>query len=375
MKVKAENLIVKTWVEEQTKSPENFLSEIHAEDEMYGYALQNLGDRDRATIRYYFIGKRILEAVKQVIDWHFEKSEISSFLDFACGYGRFTRYLLQELPVEKIWAADICEEAVKFQTEYLGVNGVVSTTNPADCGIDGKFDCILACSFFSHVPEKRFGSWIGKLYDLLTADGVLMFSVHDEALLPPDVEIGSEGILFAAASESRRLDKEEYGTTYVNEAFVKKIVDEVSGTQAFVGRIKNGICGYQDLYVVTKKRQKDFDALRFRYHPKAAVDYCQVVENCIRLKGWAFDVNPDGKIEEILIYINGKLFRRCQISDRRPDVVEKFQKPELLHSGWSGDLPTEKISLNDAVSIKAINNYGWEWIMEVNTLEAILSLY
>jgi SAM-dependent methyltransferase len=330
MMVEADERIVKVWVEEHTRYPQSFKTNISEADEMFLYALQNLGDRDRATIRYYFIGKRIIDAVQQVLNWHFENSEISSFLDFACGYGRFTRYLIQELPPERVWVADIYAEAVNFQREYLGVNGIVSTTNPEDFTLENKFDCILACSFFSHIPEQRFARWMQKLYDLLTPSGVLMFSVHDEALLPPNIEIGNKGILFAPASESRFLDKEEYGTTFVNEKFVRKVVGEVSDRQAFICRIKEGICGAQDLYLVGKKPFKDLESFNFRHHPKAGLDSCQAIaDGVIRLKGWAMDFNPEGKIDEVRIAINGQIVQKCQPGHSRPDIAEKFNKPEL----------------------------------------------
>ena len=378
MIVDADKRIVKNWVEEHTRYPQSFKTNISEADEMFLYALQNLGDRDRATIRYYFIGKRIIDAVQQVLNWHFENSEISSFLDFACGYGRFTRYLIQELPPEKVWAADIYAEAVNFQREYLGVNGVVSTTNPEDFSsnfsLKGKFDCILACSFFSHIPERRFGKWMQTLYDLLTPSGVLMFSVHDEALLPPHVEIGNKGILFAPASESRFLDKEEYGTTFVSEEFVRKVVGEVSKNQAFICRIKEGICGAQDLYLVSKKPFKNLESFNFRYHPKAGLESCQAIaDGVIRLQGWAMDFNPEGKIDEIRIGINGQIVQKCQPGHSRSDIAEKFNKPELLNCGWSCDLVADKLSLNDVISVKAVNNYGLEWVMEVNTLQLIIN--
>ena len=75
------------------------------------------------------------------------------------------------------------------------------------------------------MPERTFTNWLQNLYDLLTPDGVLMFSVHDECLRAPHVEMPAKGILFSANSESQSLDKEEYGTTYVTEKFVREIVD------------------------------------------------------------------------------------------------------------------------------------------------------
>jgi SAM-dependent methyltransferase len=219
-----ENPVIKAFIREQAKFPEDFKLNICEDDEMYLFALSNVkDDRERALVRYYAIGRRILDTVKQVVAWHFGSFEnVPSFLDFACGYGRFTRFLIQEMPPERVWVSDIYANAVKFQTEYLGVSGIVSTGKPENYLIDRKFDCILANSFFSHMPERTFTSWLQNLYNLLTPNGILMFSVHDECLRAPNVEMPAKGILFSPRSESQSLDQEEYGTTYVNEQFVRE---------------------------------------------------------------------------------------------------------------------------------------------------------
>ncbi|ERT03527.1 hypothetical protein M595_6535, partial [Lyngbya aestuarii BL J] len=114
--------------------------------------------------------------------------------------------------------------AVQFQQESFGVNGIISTVNPTDYSVNQKFDCILACSFFSHLPEKTFTLWMKTLYNLITPAGILMFSVHDRDLLPPDSKIKSDELLFIPQSESQSLDVYEYGTSYVGEEFVTQAV-------------------------------------------------------------------------------------------------------------------------------------------------------
>lgn len=370
-----ENLVVQTFIKDQTKSPLTFKSTICEEDEMYLYSLQNSkGDSDRARVRYYSLGRRIRDAVKQVVEWHFQSfDQVSSFLDFACGYGRFTRFLLQEMPAEQIWVSDIYAGAVQFQSEYLGVNGIVSTSQPENYQIEKKFDCILANSFFSHMPERTFADWMQTLYSLLTPGGLLMFSVHDESLLPPHVKMNEQGILFSPASESRTLDGEEYGTTYVTEQFVRKILDKVSNEQAVVHRIKQGICRFQDLYVVSNQPEREASRLNFYHHPDGHLDVAYFTPlNRLHLEGWAADFNPEGRIEEIQVLVNGEIMQRCRPFFNRPDIAKHFQTQAAFHSGWSCYLPKGKIPSQSVVMIKAINNYGLEWIMETSTLESLL---
>ncbi|MEG3905065.1 methyltransferase [Microcoleus sp. B4-C5] len=371
-----ENPVIKAFIQDQTKFPENFKLNICEDDEMYLFSLNNVkDDRDRALVRYYSIGRRILDTVKQVVEWHFGSFEnVPSFLDFACGYGRFTRFLIQEIPPERIWVSDIYANAVKFQTEYLGVNGIVSTGKPENYLIDRKFDCILANSFFSHMPERTFTSWLQNLYDLLTPNGILMFSVHDECLRLANIEMPANGILFSAQSESQSLDKEEYGTTYVTEKFVRECVERVSGGKAFVHRIKKGICRFQDLYVVTNELVRDFSELNFNHHPEGYIDVAAFTnkEN-LYLEGWVADVNLNGRVEDLQVLVNGEVVQRCEPFYDRPDVAGYFETDGALQSGWSCYLPKNTVALQDVLIVKAINNYGWEWILETCTVKSLIN--
>lgn len=374
-----ENPVIKALIRDQAKFPEDFKLNICEDDEMYLFSLNNVKDdleaRDRALVRYYAIGRSVLDTVKQVVEWHFGSFEnVPSFLDFACGYGRFTRFLIQEMPPEKIWVSDIYANAVKFQSEYLGVSGIVSTGKPENYLIDRKFDCILANSFFSHMPERTFTNWLQNLYDLLTPNGILMFSVHDQCLLPPHIEMPANGILFSPQSESQSLDKEEYGTTYVTEKFVRKLVEEVSGGKAFVHRLKKGICRFQDLYVVTNQLVRDFSELKFNHQPGGYIDVAALTsKGNLYLEGWAADVNLGGRIEEVQVLVNGEIVQRCEPFYDRPDVAAHFQKDAILQSGWNCYLPKNTVTPQDVLIVKVINNYGGEWILETCTVKSLLS--
>ena len=374
-----ENPVIKAFIRDQARFPEDFKLNICEDDEMYLFSLKNvaddLDDGTRALVRYYALGRSVLDTVKQVVEWHFGSFEnVPSFLDFACGYGRFTRFLIQEMPPEKIWVSDIYANAVKFQTEYLGVSGIVSTGKPENYLIDRKFDCILANSFFSHMPERTFTNWLQNLYDLLTPNGILMFSVHDQCLLPSHIEMPANGILFSPQSESQSLDKEEYGTTYVTEKFVREIVEKVSGGKAFVHRIKKGICRFQDLYVVTNQLVRDFSELKFNHQPGGYIDVAAFTsKGSLYLEGWAADVNLGGRIEEVQVLVNGEVVQRCEPFYDRPDVAAYFQKDAILQSGWNCYLPKNTVTPQDVLIVKAINNYGAEWILETCTVKSLLS--
>ncbi|MEM1169435.1 MAG: methyltransferase [Cyanobacteria bacterium P01_H01_bin.35] len=245
-------LIIDNFIQDQTRKHEKINVKIHPQDEMYLYALKNTnGRKDEALLRYFSNGKRILDAVKQIVELYFDGFEnISSFLDFASGYGRFSRFLLQEIPSNKIWVSDIYPEAVEFQKQQFSVEGIVSTNSPEDYRINQKFDCIFACSFFSHTPQKTFIGWLEKLYSCLTENGILIFSTHDLSLMTIETDVEAEAIYFTPESESLFLKTEDYGVTYVGEKWVGKVIQKVTEGKAKWHRIKRGLCGYHDLYIV-----------------------------------------------------------------------------------------------------------------------------
>ncbi len=371
-----ENPVIEALIREQAKFPEDFKLNICEDDEMYLFTLGNVkNNRDRALVRYYSLGRRILDTVKQIVDWHFGSFEnVPSFLDFACGYGRFTRFLIQEIPPERIWVSDISTKAVKFQTEYLNVNGIVSTSNPENYLVDRKYDCIVANSFFSHMPERTFTNWLQNLYNSLTPNGLLIFSVHDECLRAPGAEMPVKGILFSPNSEIQSLDKQEYGTTYVTENFVRENISSISNSKAFVHRIEKGLCRFQDLYIVTNQLVKEFSSLKFNHHPEGYVDVAALTnKGNLYLEGWTVDLNQDGTIEEVQVLVNGNIVQRCEPFYDRLDINLHFQGNEILQSGWKCYLAKDTFSVQDILTVKSINNLGGKLIIENCTIEFLLS--
>ncbi|MEA5542850.1 methyltransferase domain-containing protein [Limnoraphis robusta Tam1] len=372
------NPIVETLIQHLARSPQTFQPQIAAADEMFLYPFHELEERnsDGALVSYYSLGRTLFDSIQQIINVYFGSFEqISSFLDFACGYGRFMRFLVQEMPAPKIWASDIYADAVRFQTEYFGVNGIVSTLEPEDYQVQRKFDCIYAGSFFSHMPPRTFKAWMQQLYDLLNPEGLLIFSVLDEAILPAAIEMPSEGILFSSdSSESQFLDRNDYGTTYVKEAFIRELIQKVSQNKASIFRIPKGLSNYQDLYLVTPQQNRDFTRLNFKYYPEGYLDACNITPTGeIQLEGWAVDCcNPKGCVETIQIIVNNQVIQQCKPSQERPDLVEHFKTSQALNSGWIFSIDSGKISPQDIIIIKAVNTVGLEWIIAVEEVKNMM---
>ncbi len=355
---------LQTFIRDQVPFPLDFKSVISEQDEMYLFALENHKIPEKAKIRYYFNGRRIFDAVQQVVRWKFKTfNSINSFLDFASGYGRFTRFLIQEFPPEKVWISDIYAEAVQFQQEQFGVNGIVSSVHPSEYSVDRKFDCILACSFFSHLPEKTFQRWMQTLYNLISTEGILMFSVHHRDLLPPESKIQSDEILFIPQSESYSLDVNEYGTSYVGEDFVTKIIQSVSQNTASFYRIPQGICRYQDLYIVSKSPLPDDSELAFSHHPFGRVEQINLTRDGeLILTGWVSELNPNSNIKAIVVLINGAFIQQVQ-PDPNPSLNSTLS--------WSIQIKMPDLSPEDIILIKAINSRGLEWVFEAASLRVL----
>jgi len=242
--------VVDSYIRNHVRAPGKFVAQIDPDDEMFLFDLElNKGNRTKTAIGYYLIGARIFDAIKQIGTWHFGKlGRERSFLDFACGYGRSTRFLSQELSPQRIWTCDIYSQAIEFQKRHYGVNGIVSVPDPADFPKERKFDYIFASSFFTHMPEATFGLWAETLLSRLSDRGILAFSTHDVSLMPHGVPIPESGILFQARSESRTLDVNQYGSNYVTEDFVARMVDRAGGGKIRLHRIARALPPSGHLY-------------------------------------------------------------------------------------------------------------------------------
>ncbi|MCP4695613.1 MAG: methyltransferase domain-containing protein [Gammaproteobacteria bacterium] len=368
--------IIDLFIRDQLASPETFNAHISAEDEIYLTERQrNDDDHARACWAYMRAGKMFLDEVSAIVDWAFGGfGKIGRFLDFASGHGRFMRFLIQCLPPERIWACDIYTDAMAFQQQEFGVHTINSTSLPQDFRDDQRYDCIYVASLFSHLNEPYFPGWLEKLYSLLTPDGLLIFSTHGENLLPEGVTMDPRGIAFIPLSESRSLDKNLYGSSFVSEDFVRQMVEQAVGPRASCHFIPKGLADLQDLYLVSPRLDRDFSALRFPTAPAGFVDSCVFEDHdtYLRFTGWAFDERSPGGIEEVRVQTGIRQVAACVPDLQRPDVVRHLDNPGAAHCGWSLRVPVTEVGLADIVMIKAINKEGCERTLYVETVPVLL---
>src|SRR5947199_6665679 len=212
---------------------------VDARDEMLAFLVEaHRGDRERALFHYFQSGASIADSLGQVLRWRFgEPVNVGRLLDFASGYGRVTRFLVREVPPERISVADVYADGVRFQAERFGVHGLVLTLRPEDFACGERFDAILVTSLFAHLPEERFVAWLRVLLGLLAPGGLLAFSAHSTQVLPLGAAMPETGILFAETSESGSLAKSDYGSTWVTEEFVRSALAGAAGAGASLLRL------------------------------------------------------------------------------------------------------------------------------------------
>ena len=158
----------------------------------------------------------LLDRLKRPLQEH------AAVLEFASGYGRFTRHLSAQLP-QRLWVSDVMPGALEFAQSRFGVQGFAAHLDPRQIVWPRTFDLVFVLSLLTHVPPAQWTPWLRALYAATAPGGALIFSVHSEHCdKPPGATLGANGTLFFGASESTYLDPTQYGTTYTSRAFVQQ---------------------------------------------------------------------------------------------------------------------------------------------------------
>lgn len=316
---------------------------IHPNDQMLLHSLRHHRDPNAALSQYYNVALQQHFAAQQILQTFFPNPGANfAFLDFACGFGRLVRFLTLSLPDANVWVSEIQKDALAFVTQQFNVQAVESSANPEQFQAGRRFDFIWVASLFSHLPPDLFQRWLQRLLSLLTPQGMLCFSVHDQALLPPGLSLPAEGILFNPHSENSQLDPKIYGTTFVGESFVGQALHKASAEGHPYFRIPKGLAHEQDIYVVPKAQNRDLSGLQaFRRGPWGWVDERRILESGeLYLRGWAASLD-DGVLPAVEIKVNENL-HLCPTGLQRDDVRKVFGDDRLGPVGWEFKHPLDR---------------------------------
>ena len=175
------------------------------------------------------------------------------FLEFASGHGRFTRHLAKALGPERVTVSDVVADGVQFAVDKFGVQGFPSVSDPACLAAPRQYDVVFVLSLFTHLPRHTWNAWLKALWNLLSPNGLLVFTTHGAKATAYDhISLDEEGFFFAPVSESNAIDLQEYGMTFTSEAFVRAQIDAVMGIDKLVKFAPVQFWNHQDAFVLRR---------------------------------------------------------------------------------------------------------------------------
>jgi len=226
-------------------------SYIHPNDEMMAF-IRSTGRSDSS---YFRTGSRFAKKFPEAINrWKPHLCKGSHFLDFGCGHGRVTRYWPSLLSPAQFVVADVWDEAVRFcATRYAAIPVVVlNSSSIAETKL--RFDLIICCSVFSHLPPNKFVNYLSGLADSMNSAGLMLFTVHGESVahhyrlsLSNEYSFGSIGKL--PNHTKGRLSGDEYSFMVVSQKYVNSALRQA---KLKCLEVVEAAVGNQDLYVVEK---------------------------------------------------------------------------------------------------------------------------
>jgi SAM-dependent methyltransferase len=362
--------------QEVAGAPKSINTAIHPSDQMLTYSIRILENVNQSVSQYFCVALQQYRATQRLLDLAFPQGlDDKLILDFACGYGRALRFLVQTYPAQQIWASDIQDDAVAFVQSQFGVNAMVSEADPENFQPGKKFQFIWVASLFTHLPDRLFRVWIARLYALLADDGFLAFSVHDEAILPPGYRLAANGMLFQPESEIGELDSAVYGTTHVNEAYVQSVFAQNLGLKGnHYVRIPRGLADLQDLYVLPKASGESLERFAaFRQGAWGWVEYAMangVSQDAptvqAYLSGWAKSLDRDSSVESVYAEVDGIRYP-ATLGIARPDLAQAWGG-DFMHYGWELRLPIARAT-SSFVSVFAQLSTGERGLVYFGILE------
>ena len=186
------------------------------------------------------------------------REDVRQWLDFGCGYGRILRFLLEQVPADRVWVTDVLPDAVRFCSREFKVRSLDELAEHHE--LLGTFDVIYAISVFTHLPADRTERLAGLLTSALAPSGLLIFTTHgpwslDASSCYPTEFMGKReeieanltrsGIHFMPYSYSR---DGTYGLTWETPEFVTDLFARHSRVEQLLFQ-KKGLESFQDVYV------------------------------------------------------------------------------------------------------------------------------
>ncbi len=351
-----------------------FVETIHPEDEMHSTLEATVGAGKSARVEYWKSGREVILALENILS-HCGKGwgDLNHVLEFACGYGRVTRHLIQVVDPKVVEGSEILGDAVKFVRETFGVRAFESSTDPDQLELPPHFDLIFASSLFSHLPRHRFEQWLTKLSHALAPGGILVFSTHGSTVRS-EVPKDSTGFTFIRQSESANLSTDEYGSTFVTPEVVEEIARDCQ--VARIAGVERELWSLQDLYVASRDPALRLDDWRNMSFVRGSIDrFDTSPEGQFRISGWAADAAAGEKVCEVTLLVDGSREVPAILGQERQDVANAHSRSEWSHSGWylEGILPPEIAAGDYVIAAFGHSSSGRRMCFDVRAIEVPLA--
>lgn len=318
---------------------------VSREDEMYMHLCRKLPRPEFALQQYLADGLEAVQVIENVVGTAGKSmAELRSFLDFACGHGKSTRFLVKRTDPSRVWVSDIYADAVAFQRARFGVAGFNSAHDPGQVAFGRRFEVIYVGSLFSHLPEDAFRAWLATLYERLEDDGLLILSTQGASVQPLDDHSAATGFRFVEISESRSLDRRRYGSTTVTEAWVRRLAQALGIVQ--VAYLPRELWA-QDLFVFAKTRVPQLDGLAPTPRPRGNIEAARLDMNgSLQVSGWAIDPSTRTSVAAVRLQLGREIIGEASLGCARPDVAAHFDDEAFGRSGWTfiGPIPAGPIA-------------------------------
>ncbi len=184
----------------------------------------------------------------------FSWADFPHILDWGCGAGRLTRYLIGETPC-KVTGVDIDADNIAWcQQTYTGGEFHTVPLRPPTELAPGKFDLVFGLSVLTHLQEQDQFLWLQELQRITRPGALLFLSIQGPTQFaynkfPPHLyrDLQTNGFIDLcrdAALDAVVTDKEYYRAAMHSRAYITQrwgeffdvlaIVDAIAGLQDFV---------------------------------------------------------------------------------------------------------------------------------------------
>lgn len=203
--------------------------------------------------------------------------DAKQILDFGCGTGRLTRYLIQFLPDRNFAGCDVVESAISYLNES-GLRGDfrVMPNAPAAPFAENSFDVVFAWSIFTHYSETRHLEWLRDIHRMLKPGGILLATVHSSDAIDTqrgdprmdgrvdfdalEKEVNETGYSFAPIYVNQWAPPEEVDGTHFGQTFISESYIRSNWSSLFdILEISPAAPGWQDMVVLRKKSEASLE--------------------------------------------------------------------------------------------------------------------